>query len=359
MIAKIMTHTHRMYSDESGHTADDLAHSSQHFFVYSFVTLNASQLGEIESEIPKIVKSIFSNDPPSEVKFSKLGGTTKGKRAVVQICKLIGRTGAHVHLAVLEKKFQICAMVVETFFDPKYHPQSPPEWEASNWRKDIANHIYDACPDKSLVEFLAAVKLDDEDSIRKCGEAFASLLKLHPSSQASQAGILMERGLSRFYRFGMRVEDTPKHAERPASAVVALVPALAHINAFLEERNMTVELVCDVTKQFGPVLDWAIGLAKDAMFVSEVSSEFGYTQPLGRILRRTEILASENDAGIQCADLVAGLVNYKVLGYRAGQAPDSILSDAWDSLKPCVALAEPAHFEMMSKKMLGYRRAGG
>lgn len=245
-----------------------------------------------------------------------------GKKAIGALCSLLSRLGVTAHFAIVEKRFQACTLVVETFFDPKHHPQSPPEWEAKEWRQNIANFIYDICSDNSLREFLEAVKRDDENALRNWGTTFSSQLKLHPNNQASRADFLMAQGLSDFFRFGKRIEDTPKNAERPSPSVVVLMPALAHINEFLDERNMIADLICDISKDYGPVMDWALKHAKDPSFVSEISSEFGYRQPLDRILRRTEVSVSGDDEGIQCADIVAGLVNYRALEYKTGQNRD-------------------------------------
>lgn len=342
---------HKIYSDESGYTGDDLMHASQPFFVYSFLLMNLDNEAEIEREVPKIIDSIFKKDKPKEVKSLRLKGTTKGKKAISEICGLLSSLKVPAHYSIVEKRFQICAMVVETFFDPQHHPESPPEWEAAGWRKQIANFVYNISSEELLRDFLEAVKRDDEDAVRKSGERFSLLLTMHPDGKANHAGALLRRGLSNFYRFGKRVEDTPRYAESPSSSVVALMPILEHINHFLYAKKLTAELVCDETKQYGKVLDWIFLQAQNPEFVSEISSEFGYSRPLDRITKRTEINVSGDNAMIQCADVFAGLLNHRMMEHKAQQKPDPELGMAWEKIQPSIKAAEPAQFKMISERL--------
>jgi len=346
-----MIKQYKIYSDESGYTGDDLSHATQSFFVYSFLMFDSKAEEQAAISLPQIVNSIFKKDPPDEIKFLKLRKNTKGKRAVSEICKFMSQMGVQAHFSILEKRFQICAMVVETFFDPKYNTQSPPEAGAEIWRQKVANFIYESCTDQQLRDFLEAAKEDDVAAIKKAGAAFAFRLRLHPNEHASRAGHALDSGLSNFYRFGIRVDGTPKGAERPSSSVVAFIPALAHIDKFLTQKNATAEIICDVTKEYGPVLDWALKQAQDPIFVSEVSSEFGYEKAIDRISGRTEILESGDNAGIQCADIVAGLINHRALERKHQRPVDPMLQQAWLNLKPCIDATRTTHFKMMATKL--------
>lgn len=60
-----MPYIHKMYSDESGYTGDDLLQPNQPFFVYSFLTLNKlGQEKDLKKELPLAIASIFTKDRP-------------------------------------------------------------------------------------------------------------------------------------------------------------------------------------------------------------------------------------------------------------------------------------------------------
>jgi hypothetical protein len=296
---------HRLYCDESGNTGPRLLQADQPFFVYAFVLLNLNKVKAIYGEVVRLYSE--EGIQAEDLKSSDLWSSSRGLRRYERIGTLLAQSDALICFSVIEKRYQACALVVETFLDPAYNPSAPPEAEASKYRRWLADQLY-LCLDNELLDrFLAVQKADDVAGMRIVGNVIARRLTVHRDDLVVDAGRRILEGLDDFFRFGGRILGAPTNHHLPAGQQAAFFPGLVHIDAFLRSLTIQAILVCDEHQQFGEVLK---RIFEEACITGDNPYlwEFGATKSLTNIVGM-EQAASDESFGVQLADLAAGLVN--------------------------------------------------
>lgn len=332
----------RIYSDEVGPTGLDLLNSDQPFFIASYIVADESLERELDSRI-RFLLAAEGMKAPKELKFSKLCGSAVGMRHVISIMGVLNELEARVHICIIEKRFQACALVVETFLDATMHPDAPPQFELREWREWLANVLYDSISDDLLQLFLAGVKNGQPDKVRDAGERMADRLRLHPQEQVRGAAASLRQGLPNFFDFAK--------GPLPTATIAGFLPTLLSLDAALASLGVIGTLVCDKDLQSGPAMDQALKRARDPDYFEAVIREFSgpSMQPATRVLARTE-LDSVSSLQIQAADLAAGLFNRVCIArLRGGTKLESKLSRAWSNLRPCIVRGFPYGFGMVSE----------
>lgn len=339
----------RIFSDEVGPTGLDLLNRDQPFFIASYLVIDDKAEEKIEDRVRQLLKSTTA---PKELKFTKLSNSSAGMRMVVSAMEALNNADTEIHFAIIEKRFQACTLVVETFLDAKTHPRSLPQHELREWRTWLANEIYAATTDDLLTMFIRGMKERSPDAVRDAGRQMASRLALHPNNDVRFAARLMEEGLQHFFQFGDPENASPS-APLPTSPVSAFLPAVLSLSQALAKKSLTGEIICDTDLQSGPALNQALELARNPEIFSSVFKEFtgpDSTPPVA-ILGRAEV-DSTRSLPVQLADLVAGLINrVAIMRTRSTSRLETKLSKAWDNLHPCIERGMPHQFVMLSEKL--------
>jgi hypothetical protein len=332
----------RIYSDEVGPTGLDLLNSDQPFFIASYIIADESLERELDSRI-RFLLAAEGMKAPKELKFSKLGGSAVGMRHVINVMGVLNELEARVHICIIEKRFQACALVVETFLDATTHPDSPPQYELREWRQWLANVLYDSISDDLLQLFLTGIKQNQPDRIRDAGGRMAERLRLHPQEQVRRTATALRQGLSEFFDFNAG-------GPLPTATITGFLPTLLTLDSALASLGVIGTLVCDKDLQSGPAMEQVLKRARDPDYFETIIREFAGPsgQPASRVLARTE-LDSVSSLQIQAADLVAGLFNRVCIArLRGGTKLESKLSRAWSNLHPCIVRGLQHHFGMVS-----------
>lgn len=303
-----------VFCDEFGNTGANLVDEDQPVFVYAFVLVPATALRRLDADI----EQIYARDrlKPSEMKSTVLCASATGRRRVAAVGAAVAECGARLLLSIVEKRYQVCFTIVETYLDPLQCERAPPEMIRMEEKQAFADACYDCLSDQRLAEFLQAVRDDAPDRIASVGEGLSATLRLHASESISDAAARMETRASRVFRYSKPRDYLPGGRHTPASQFAAFYPGLAKVEAFLQETGSEATLVRDDDRHFGAFLDLAFSTAKRLRPSPEAAAY--NASPLARILA-CATANSEAEVGVQLADLAAGTFGRAVRGALRGR----------------------------------------
>jgi len=334
---------HYIYCDEFGNTGPQLLGVDQPVLIYAFVALPAGALVDISNEVHELYQREGLQLP--ELKSSILLRSRRGRTRYEAIGRIVADHGAQLFVSVVEKRYQACVMIMETYLDPELNDWAPDELYTPQFRQRFADACYDQFNDEALKAFLQAVRSDDPKLIASVGGLFSSRLRLHPDEFVSQAARLMETRADHVFRYSERQPELPRNSNLPASQYAAFYPGLELIDAYLEQMDESGTLIRDEDLQFGEVLDLAFLRAQ-----SEGGESYRRRDRLTH-LRGCRHAASSHELGVQVADLVAGI--FGRLASRAVTRKDSAKSLTQIALAWRNALAPPnKHYLMVADATL-------
>jgi hypothetical protein len=291
--------SHYIYCDEFGNTGPQLLGVDQPVLVYAFVALPEGALVDISKEVHELYQRESLQLP--ELKSSILLRSRRGRSRYEAIGRIVADSGAQLFLSVVEKRYQVCVMIMETYLDPELNDWAPDELHTPRFRQRVADACYDQFNDETLMEFLQAVRSDEPKLIASVGGRISSRLRLHPDEFVSRAARLMETRTEHVFRYSERHPELPRNSNLPASQFAAFYPGLELIDAYLDHMDESGTLIRDEDLQFGEVLDLAFLRAQ-----SEGGESYRHRHRLTH-LRDCRHAASSQEFGIQVADLVAGI----------------------------------------------------
>ena len=332
-----------VFCDEFGNSGPRLLDTAQPVLVYAFVLILPEDLSRIATEVRRLYQR--ERLTVAELKSSTLQGSRRGQARYARIGRIAIDGGAEVCLSVVEKRYQACVMIVESYLDPLLHDRAPRELYEPRFRQRFADACYDYLDDDRLSEFLNCVRMDDPIKIAEVGARLSRTLQFHSDDFISSAARLMETRPDHVCRYSQKLSHLPKNSDLPASQYAAFYPGLELVDAHLERADATGDLIRDEDLQFGDVLD--------EVFSQSKSSEGAiYRQRLSMTRIRTcQSVSSENDFGIQLADLVAGLFGRVASQTVRQQTLSASLARIADSWRP--VLAPPnVHYLMVADSVL-------
>ena len=322
--------THLVFCDEFGNTGPHLFDPSQPIFAYAFLVLAQSELNGIEAK----VRSLYQEEglDLSELKSSRLWASPRGIRRYLSIGEILAEHNAHIYMSIVEKRYQACVMITETYLDPVDNDQAPPEMCHSEYRQMFADAGYNWLDDACLKEFLAVIHADDPQLIADVGRRLSARLRLHPDDFISHAAARMDVRADRVFRYSQKRPDLP-NSHIPASQYLAFHPAVAILDQLLEGLGVTALMVRDDDRQFGALLDLAFSYAQRLDEIP-AAGVYGARRQLTRILGCKDA-SSTAEFGVQLADLAAGLMGRVALAAllkRPLHPAKRALFEAWRGL---------------------------
>jgi hypothetical protein len=207
-----MPETVILHADESGNTGHDLLKPDQPHFVYAMLETTEAQRAALTAEIQKL-RARLGRSAPKEFKYRDLKQSNPGRKVSLELARLATESGAALHLAFVEKRYQLCSMVVETYADAGGPLELETVLVRPEDRRRLAQAIYSCVPDMTLNESARAVMADDAAALLAIGARIRGIIDLHPSAQTAALAKHLELCASEPFRFGERMEDRPKHAE--------------------------------------------------------------------------------------------------------------------------------------------------
>lgn len=300
--------------------------------VVAFVLL-PSELGRTAGETLRQLRAAAGLQAKAKLKFSRLHGSAEGRIFLRTAVEYLDASKATLYVGLIEKRFALATMIVETFLDPHYNPHAPPE-NAPRLRQELANLLLEVLTTDMLSDFLLSVRNVDKDACRRFGELLTGVLVRHPVGHVRFVGQRIRAGLGDFFFFGDQVEGAPARLNRANPLVHSFLPLLHQVHRDLEQRDLRPHLVADEDAKFGPVLDHAFEVAQDEDRRAEMA-EFGFEETLDRFesYRR----ASEDDEpAIVFADLLAGSVRHVVNLRLQDDEVSSEMAPIWHATHSCL-----------------------
>lgn len=321
--------------------------TEQPVLVYAFVLIDPDALTALSEQVQRVLESHAT--APAVLKSAQLLRTPRGCARYAQIGRCVSERGARVCLSVVEKRYQVCAMIVETYLDPELHEFAPVQLRERRFRQRFTDACYDTLADERLSEFLGVVDADDAPGIAELGRRFRETLKLHRDDFVSYAAQCIETRADAVFRYAQLREGVPRHANIPASQYAAFHPGLECVERCLRSLGATGPLLRDRDAQFGELLDLAFERGRE-LDQHPGARAYGATRQLNGI-ESCSSAPSEEALGIQLADLAAGIFGRiaRDLLQPAERSQDlSLIGEAWrDTL-----LDMERHYVMVSDEKL-------
>jgi hypothetical protein len=335
-----------VFCDESGNTGANLLDSDQHVLVYAFVVMAPASLSQLIDELQEMYRR--EGITLGELKSGQLIGSLRGRKRYETVGWILSGLGTRIFLSVVEKRYQACSMIAETFLDPFLHEFAPSEMRDRHFRQKFSDACYEVLDDARLTEFLTAVRSDDAAEIVAFGKRLSATLRLHPDDFVSLTAGRMEIRPEAVFRYSKQRENFPKNSHFPASQYAGFYPGLQCVESHLVRIDATAIVLRDEDAQFGEPLDLAVARGRELDRLPG-AGDYG-ALPLNHI-ESCRSATSAREPGIQIADLAAGLfgrVAHTVLvGEKVAPATQTI-AEAWRGTFD----ADGQHYLMVSNARL-------
>ena len=290
-----------IYCDESGYTGPDLLQDKQPHFSYAGVAVS---LEEARAIIARIRRDHLIADP--ELKAINLVGNEPGLRAVIDVLKAVEDRFVFV---VFHKRLGLCGKVFEYLYEPVFQ-DAPELLYARNLHRFVA--MFGLMLQQGGDPFTTEVLRQFQAFMRSREPAEAPIL-------FSEAALAQDSPYSSVTHFAYGFRDMIE-ADRYAGAR-AKDPALdlgasglwSTLTRF-GERGKPLAVTCDnspltqsaAARMSGGPEDWGIKRVRSLMAAPEIS-EYALARPI-------DFASSHANAGLQLADLIAGLATATLNG---------------------------------------------
>jgi len=164
-----------IFLDESGNSGRRFWDIQQPTYIEGGWVVAKENVKRIASIIEEIEANYALN--VQEIKGKKLIKHRRGQQLILQIIESIGQNGGIPLLHLIEKKYFVCAKIVETYLDPLYNPEVALSDQLNlNKRQNIAEILYDT--DSPLIEeFAEAYRAKNRSAILTNAKRWSLLLK--------------------------------------------------------------------------------------------------------------------------------------------------------------------------------------
>lgn len=336
-----------IFCDEFGNTGGQLFDPAQPILVYSFVILQPAALESVTKQVQSLFKRGAAT--PSELKSSRLLRSRGGRRRFAEIGQVVCDNGARICLSIVEKRYQVCSLIRDTFLDPFENEFAPKRISERHYAQKFAEACYDSLSDARLGEFLSAVEADVPDGIAAVGRLLSATLRFHPDDFVSEAASCIETRPDKVFRRTQKHLTLPMNAHIPASQYAGFHPGLERVEMCLRTMGETGDLLRDHDAQFGEALDeaYAAGRQLDQL---PGARAYGAQFQLNSI-RSCVSASSTQQLGLQLADLAAGVVGRIARDQCLKTPPNENLSPIIENWRAALLDME-RHYVMVSDAKL-------
>lgn len=333
--------SHLIFCDEFGNTGPNLFDLSQPVFLYAFLVIARDHLQIVEAETRRVCET--GQLDRSELKSSRLWSRAIHRYSAIG--EILAQHGAHACISVVEKRYQACSMIVETYLDPVFNEHVPVDVPQRLFHQTFADAAYDSLHDDGIKDFLAAVHADNPQMISDVGRRISGELRSHSNDLVKDAAVRMELRDDRVFRYCQRRPELPRNSHIPASQYAVFHPGIEKLDRALETLGAKALLIRDDDRQFKYLLDVVFSYAQKLDDMPEVRA-YGAQRQLSCILGCRNASSAE-EFGLQLADLAAGLFGRIVMAALAGQPLDPSRRHALEAWRPLL-LPRNDHYWMLA-----------
>ncbi len=138
------------YIDESGNTGNNLVDSTQKYFALAAVSIPQTKEASILSYIQVKFDSV-KEIGETEIKAARWIRASKKSLILKSILEYLKGMQCDFSLVILEKRFMVCALIVDNFLDGAYNDFEDYTWCNDNdEKKKAAQYFYDILDDKDI-----------------------------------------------------------------------------------------------------------------------------------------------------------------------------------------------------------------
>jgi hypothetical protein len=332
-----MTEKHIIFVDESGNAGANLS-DAQPIFSIVGMTVRASRVDKIEADFKQLkVKYGFSES--EEIKGGQLLKSNEN-RLIREALELILREGLPIFGTVIERRFMICALIVNHFIDPVYNNRVGNEWTHPIPEKGVlANYLYENLSEDTVRFAADPVISGDLPALMELHRHVLSEMSDVPRVGNIDAVYLIEGArdfleeLSNGLKQTHNVKDRVFHATKEtiqSPNVTAFFDMLMRTHHVYEDySDATIDLVFDSSTQFDRPFAEMLGVIKNAkpsklLRENRIPIIFGSDRIMSFKARN-----SADDQLLQIVDFLASGIRYIhelcLMGYPQNRINEGVL----------------------------------
>lgn len=288
-----------LYVDECGYTGSDLISDDQPFLIVGSLLLS-------DEEIDECARMLNPATQAPELKFATLVRRPRGRSAIVQFVRHLDVNQGRLRCQVTHKRYALLGKVLDLLVEPMFHA-SGQEFYRDGYNLSYLNMLYvvavstaPAAMNNLLRSFLQLCRAPTNAGFKKLAVAVRQLGNASQPLSELCDPILQAIELRRFLP-GLQLDRTALGLM--TSCVVDLV------RQWNEELDESVSIIADSSNELFRSQDVLDAFSnEDLPDVKQVASG----RVLGFPLRMTglQLVDSQSSAGVQLADIAAGLVNH-------------------------------------------------
>lgn len=329
--------TTTVFVDECGNTGSDLTNAAQPLFAFAFVFVPAASEAQLFADVA-VLKGRHGYEKNADLKSSELLKHGKGFKFVAAVAELLENAGLQIVVALVEKRFQVTAMIVETFIDPTLNALAVAQNEHAV-RQGFADKIYEALDDTLVRKFVEASRDGNSNDVRIAGESVATRVALLQWYGAERLARAIHNGVNDFFSFRSEAGDgLAANFDLPPPGVMAFLPSALCVERVLTRDASRGTMVADEDKHLGPLFDQTLSYLRSPE-AAVLFSEFGGIRQITALGNRLEMV-SHASIGVQLADLAAGVITRYFADRFRGVEPDRGITRAYRHLTACLRLAD-------------------
>ncbi|MEX2745593.1 DUF3800 domain-containing protein [Rhizobium mongolense] len=329
------------FLDESGNTGDlvkagaDLAFGDQSTFV--LVAVGIDDEAELATELSRL--RAVHKIQGSELKSKRLVGKP---RIAGDVARYLHNRGLPVFVEVVDKRFFICATMVNHFVIPFVSQEFDGRRDVMEMKNQVAEYLHALAPLPVLQSYIDACSAPSISATRTAFAEISGWLEVRAASDSNAEFILkFVRDTIDEFEEAARSPDGEINLYLPdpdlskASNPFWMLPNLSsltniygRINLFRRRKMADVTLIHDEQLQFDHILESSKKTIED---LAQAGKDWSVRNADYRVLERAEMrfLRSEQSAGIQAADVLAGFIMRFVQQVQRSEVPAREVTDAY------------------------------
>ena len=302
-----------IYFDESGNTGQDMLNKDQKVFVLASVNFNEEQQNTL--------KSIF--DLRHEIHFKNLKNSNAGRKKILEFINHPLITEEHMYAYVVDKEFNVAGQITNYLIETVMYNngydlyQNGKNIAYANWIYIFGNHIWDkTLYNKFINDFVSMIRAKSVESINTFYLTANELL----DSIEEKSVLLL-------------IIESHKYIEEILSSIdkysidVTLSTFLVLCDLWYKSLKLKLDVRFDESKQirhYNDYLQHSMALAAEDPELKEIGYDIR-KMTFPPQINSLELIDSQNDFGVQCADLIASAIAFMYNNENGRQAPFSKL----------------------------------